>query len=103
MTINDDARARARAPARQTDERAIFAPYKPAPGVVPAGAGMAMDSAYPGAAGYEMMSAIGGWEEGQQFLGYPVLSILAQRADLFSAAIAALFDRDLEPVARAQG
>ena len=81
MTINDEARARARAPARQTDERAIFAPYKPAPGVVPAGAGMAMDSAYPGAAGYEMMSAIGGWQEGQQFLGYPVLSILAQRAE----------------------
>jgi phage-related protein (TIGR01555 family) len=80
MTISPEASARARAPMRALDAETIFAPYKPAPGVVPEGAGLAMDS-ISGYSNQTVYAGSGAWEEGQQFIGYPILSILAQRSE----------------------
>ncbi len=81
MKVSDEARAYARAPTKPVDVKAIFAPYKPHPGVLPAGQTLAMDSVSSGYSSTYDMSLFGAWEEGQQFLGYPALSILAQRAE----------------------
>ncbi len=85
MKISYEAQAMAKA-APHASPATIFAPYKPAKGVLPEGvdhADMAMDSgigSYSGAQ-YAMTMQMGGWEEGQQFIGYPILSIMAQRAE----------------------
>ena len=58
-----------------------FAPYKPLPGVVPNSA-MAMDDVgvSPGFNDWAMYGALAG-EEGQRFLGFPLLAMLAQRGE----------------------
>ena len=81
MKVTDEARAWARSSSRPMDAKAIFEPYKPAPGVLPAGQTIAMDAVSSGYSQTYDMSLFGAWEEGQQFLGYPALSILAQRAE----------------------
>jgi phage-related protein (TIGR01555 family) len=57
-----------------------FAPYKPAPGVLPSPA-LAMDSNEMPALNWAASALYGNTAEGQQFLGYPELSILAQRPE----------------------
>jgi phage-related protein (TIGR01555 family) len=85
MKISPEALARARvgtaehaAPVRNGD---AFAPYQPAPGVLPAGQKIAMDSAFAGAG--DWLGAIGAslYAEGQIFLGYPELAAMAQRPE----------------------
>lgn len=87
MKIGHEAVAGARIgrKARDTLEcrtRDVFAPYKPAKGVVPAGQGMAMDG-LPGFGGGDWIGPIGSGmvEEGQVFLGYPILAAMSQRAE----------------------
>lgn len=70
------------------DFKAIFAPAKPPPGVLPPKASvshMAMDTAGWGEFGFapSAVSAYyaSSYAEGQQFLGYAVLAVLAQRAE----------------------
>lgn len=76
------ARAKSRRGASAARGR-VFEAYKPRPGVVPAGTPeMALDDAA-SAQEVESWAYSGGWgsEEGQQFLGFPLLSILAQRGE----------------------
>lgn len=64
------------------DAKVIFAPAKPAPGVLPAG--MAMDEGYtsaPQLAALTGWAMQGAWHEGLRFMGYPYLAELAQRAE----------------------
>jgi phage-related protein (TIGR01555 family) len=60
-----------------------FEPYAPAKGVVPAGVSIAMDDAGYGASGWAQPGWLGSaaFAEGQTFLGYPELSLLAQRPE----------------------
>jgi uncharacterized protein len=60
-----------------------FEVYAPAKGVLPAGAKMAMDDAGYNALGWAQSAymASGAYAEGQTFLGYPELSLLAQRPE----------------------
>ena len=62
----------------------VFDVYKPLPGVIPADdVKMALDDANVTAPTFTPWAYAGGWgaEEGQQFLGFPMLSILAQRGE----------------------
>lgn len=69
---------------REIDPAKLFAPYPPMPGVLPQGkTPIAMDSALTPwvASQYESIAA-SMIEEGQTFLGFPILSELAQRAEI---------------------
>ena len=70
------------APAK-APQRNPFEVYAPAKGVLPEGATMAMDDAGYGALGWAQSAYMGSgaYAEGQTFLGYPELSLLAQRAE----------------------
>ena len=96
--ISDDVLARARALGRTAKSakgalRGVnpFAPYIPAPGVLPSGQTkpqIAMDSAWGRSESWAGEGA--GLDEAQVFLGYPELSLLAQRPEyrVISSAIA---------------
>lgn len=71
-----------------------FAAYKPAPGVLPAGKTLAMDSAFDDAATWAQTSigTLGALDaEGQRFLGYPELALLAQRPE-YRAVVGTIAD-----------
>ncbi|MDE2101677.1 MAG: DUF1073 domain-containing protein [Patescibacteria group bacterium] len=78
-------RARSKRETRVLEDSArnLLRPYQPAPGVLPAGKKVAMDSALPTSVGDwgGGLFAQGGWFDGITFLGYPVLAELAQRAE----------------------
>ena len=57
-----------------------FKPYEPAEGVLPKGQKLAMD-ALPTVAWAGSSYGIGGWLQGQAFLGYPILSEMANRPE----------------------
>lgn len=57
-----------------------FKPYKPLPGVI-GDHGMAMDAATDASVAWAQQGISGAYAEGQQFLGYPELSLLAQRPE----------------------
>jgi hypothetical protein len=93
MKIGYMAHAQAYAqPPQQRASEEPFAPYKPATGVVPAGASMAMDDAGFSALGWAHQAYLGSdaYAEGQTFLGYPALAQLAVRPEyrLISETIA---------------
>jgi len=60
-----------------------FEPYVPAKGVLPSGVSIAMDDTGYGASGWAQPGWLGSaaYAEGQTFLGYPELSLLAQRPE----------------------
>ena len=68
------------APAK-APQRNPFEIYTPAAGVLPAGSTMAMDDAGYGALGWAQSTYTGAYAEGQTFLGYPELALLAQRPE----------------------
>ena len=62
--------------------RTLLKAYEPAPGVLPKGQKVAMDSALQGAMDWGGGWFVqGGWFEGQTFLGYPILAEMAQRPE----------------------
>jgi phage-related protein (TIGR01555 family) len=65
----------------QAPQRNPFEVYAPAKGVLPEGATMAMDDAGYGALGWAQSTYTGAYAEGQTFLGYPELALLAQRPE----------------------
>lgn len=74
MSANDWREVDRKPPASETR----YQPYKPIPGVVPAGQKLAMDSAYPAGIASAINNAIA---DGVVFLGYPRLAEMAQRVE----------------------
>lgn len=93
MKISYEARAAAKC--NNVDaEYKPFAAYEPAPGVLPKGEKLAMDSAFDDASTWAQLSigAMGSLEsEGQRFLGYPELALLAQRPE-YRAVVGTIAD-----------
>lgn len=81
--ISDSVLSRARAKiADAAQTKNPFKPYEPAPGVVPKDSAiMAMDQTIVAVGGWAAGPYNGAFAEGQVFLGYPELSILAQRPE----------------------
>ena len=80
MRISGEALAKANVTRRVESDANPFRPYRPAPGVVPEGDPvLAMDEAE-GTPDWALSMA-GAFAEGQQFMGYPALALLAQRPE----------------------
>jgi uncharacterized protein len=83
MKVSYLAAEQARCAPSKAPERNPFEAYAPAKGVLPSGAAMAMDDAGYTANAWAQSTymASGAYAEGQTFLGYPELSLMAQRPE----------------------
>ncbi|MDE2106581.1 MAG: DUF1073 domain-containing protein [Patescibacteria group bacterium] len=84
--ISDTVLQRSRAPEvtrkpNRRQARAMFAPAEPMRGVLPTGRAMAMDDAFMGQLNWASAALGSVYAEGQEFLGYPELSLMAQRPE----------------------
>lgn len=82
LYISDAMLGQSRIKQQKTEPFRPFDVAKPPPGVVPKGAGMAMDDAFADALGWATQATIlGGYQDGTVFLGYPQLALLAQKPE----------------------